>query len=469
MKLSKLLQEAVGKLTQKEPAPFRKPTAKDEKHNPDFVQSEPVAFKKPKEAPAVDAKPTAEKEQKAVIKRNEEQAEISAASADLSDILESILAEAGEEKEDDKEEEPKTPTDKFTSVSGGPPAPKTPGASAPTTPGAAASGASDATEQAHKLGLTAKAGGRWYDKSGKYVAKTVQGKLVKVAPDASNSPDMGDDPRYPGEMAQKKSMGADAFNAMIQGKAGTSQFPGEDTPENREKMAAALAGNKPQPPKGPHPKEPNGGGEETGRWGKEPSSKLSDMIPADDALYNRPPSKSGITISPEQVARVGELVKTPEGAAGILKKVDPMKRKQTYRILTGAAHEAIAAAGGLVGNEVSDTNKYSDYLYDTGYWDELLPDIHPEARESFLANDPENLDYVDACFAVAEDLNNGIDPASNPKTVELYEDWVSSLQSDASQYQEQMEADAEEEGYNKKLRRSRGDDHPSMTAWERNR
>ena len=87
----KRVNEEAGKLTQKEPAPFRKPTAKKETHNSDFVQSEPVGFKKPKEAPEVDEEPKAEAEQKKVLDRNEEQAEISAQSCSLSDILESVL------------------------------------------------------------------------------------------------------------------------------------------------------------------------------------------------------------------------------------------------------------------------------------------------------------------------------------------------------------------------------------------
>jgi hypothetical protein len=39
---------------------------------------------------------------------------------------------------------------------------------------------SPAAQQAHKLGLTSRAGGKWYDKRGKYVARTMSGKLVKA-------------------------------------------------------------------------------------------------------------------------------------------------------------------------------------------------------------------------------------------------------------------------------------------------
>jgi hypothetical protein len=42
---------------------------------------------------------------------------------------------------------------------------------------------SEATDQAHQLGLVSKGWGRWADKTGKIVAKTVQGKLVKLAPE----------------------------------------------------------------------------------------------------------------------------------------------------------------------------------------------------------------------------------------------------------------------------------------------
>ncbi|MBW3545405.1 MAG: GNAT family N-acetyltransferase [Bacteroidetes bacterium] len=44
----------------------------------------------------------------------------------------------------------------------------------------------DASDQAHKLGLTSAGWGYWKDKSGKTVAQTIQGKLVKLEshPDA---------------------------------------------------------------------------------------------------------------------------------------------------------------------------------------------------------------------------------------------------------------------------------------------
>lgn len=43
-------------------------------------------------------------------------------------------------------------------------------------------GDSEAAEQAHKLGLTAAGWGYWADKNGQKVAKTVDGKLVKIEP-----------------------------------------------------------------------------------------------------------------------------------------------------------------------------------------------------------------------------------------------------------------------------------------------
>lgn len=47
---------------------------------------------------------------------------------------------------------------------------------------------SNAAKQAHKMGLTSKAGGKWYDKKGRYVARTVGDKLVKASSKETSAP-----------------------------------------------------------------------------------------------------------------------------------------------------------------------------------------------------------------------------------------------------------------------------------------
>jgi len=48
---------------------------------------------------------------------------------------------------------------------------------------------SEASDKAHKMGLTSKPGGKWYDKSDNYVAKTEDGKLKKIKNNKMNAED----------------------------------------------------------------------------------------------------------------------------------------------------------------------------------------------------------------------------------------------------------------------------------------
>jgi hypothetical protein len=133
IKLKQLLKEALE--------------AKKEKRNKLYHQTKPVQFKKPPEGPDVDEDPKAEKEQKDVNKRMEDQAEVANPSSveTFKKLRDNFQAAVNEVNGVVSEEE------------------------------------SDAAEKAHQLKLVAKPYGNWADpSSGETVAKTVKGQLVKL-------------------------------------------------------------------------------------------------------------------------------------------------------------------------------------------------------------------------------------------------------------------------------------------------
>jgi hypothetical protein len=88
---------------------------------------------------------------------------------------------------------------------------------------------SEAAEQAHHLGLTAAGWGTWRDQSGKTVAKTVQGKLVKLEP---------------GEAAPQQGGGGDAPPkppAPPVGTGGNDDAPDEESQQSSAKLDKAKS------------------------------------------------------------------------------------------------------------------------------------------------------------------------------------------------------------------------------------
>jgi hypothetical protein len=127
-----------------------KENKESEKHNKKFHQDKPVAFKKPTDSSSPDELPKAEKEQKEKLDANEEQAEIAnPSSTDFFKELRDNFQKCVNEINGIVTEEP-----------------------------------SAAALQAHDMELDAKPYGNWADPaSGKVVAKTVKGHLVKVPDD----------------------------------------------------------------------------------------------------------------------------------------------------------------------------------------------------------------------------------------------------------------------------------------------
>jgi hypothetical protein len=160
------------------PAKAAKPKAvKGDKRDSTYHQKEPVQFKKPESSKAVKA----DKDQKDVLDRMEGQAKVASdynPDSEKTTIKESSavkfrrminrLNECGYELS--KEAEKK-------SLEEGPHLME------PGYGDERPAGESEAAQQAHNLGLVSKPYGNWADpKTGKVVAKTVQGKLVKIEP-----------------------------------------------------------------------------------------------------------------------------------------------------------------------------------------------------------------------------------------------------------------------------------------------
>jgi hypothetical protein len=154
------------------PAKVVKPKKEgNEKHDDTYHQKEPVQFKKP-ESPKKTTDVKAEKDQQDVLDRMEDTAKIASDYNSDSDIT-SIKESSAE-----KLRKMMTLVKEACEITEGPHL---------TEPGYGderPAGESEAAQQAHQLNLVAKPYGNWADpKTGKVVAKTVQGKLVKVKND----------------------------------------------------------------------------------------------------------------------------------------------------------------------------------------------------------------------------------------------------------------------------------------------
>jgi hypothetical protein len=286
------------------------------------------------------------------------------------------MEKGGDDRPEKKPEPAKAPTPEKK--------PETPG-----TPENGASHDSEAAEQAHKLKLIAKPYGNWADQSGKVVAKTVDGKLVKIADDE----------------------------------------PAKDSqPGTASKQHASLD-------HGYAINNPSRYSYDRGATGK-----LSDEL------------KKVVEQNAYKISRLDKLFTQEGGASNALKKLSPEVQSRmggAIRTMAKVArhdYESAEKVGNQVNPEAGNTPGYAAMdgvieLYDKikagDIWDN---DVEPHAGRIPSSPDAYEIDFDTSpdTDAVAYDLyrasaglvRQGQDPFNDPKNKERYDQFVKSVKQD---------------------------------------
>jgi hypothetical protein len=200
----------------------------------------------------------------------------------------------------------------------------------------------DATDAAHKMGLQSIGFGRWADKTGKVVAKTIKGKLQPIKPEQPKVVDKSDTP-------------ARAKPALpIHRDFGTKKVkPNAGIPNNREELPA-HADHDPTQTLQPTANPPKRVEPQVGKISDDERRAAGDYVPADDPSVNpdRKPKYDG----------GGNLVKPDGGQSDAKKQFKPLVKGADGKWGTGepAKPKISSAARAAAGDYNADDDKTLD-------------------------------------------------------------------------------------------------------------